>query len=139
MRARAAIAMSLVLAACSTSSTAGTSPPPPTPPISATETPAQLPVSQLGFRCRLPVYGLGEVPDGFISFPTATYASAGTHGNYYFDVAVSRWVPVQRNAVSPDGRHYAVTEELGQTATRVHIVDAATGRDAHVVTMPEQS
>jgi hypothetical protein len=76
----------------------------------------------------------------FISFPAGTLTPANDSG-YYYDRAVSRWVPVYRQAVSPDGRLYAYVHTDGTLfgTAQLHIVDASTGRDTRVVTMPDVS
>jgi hypothetical protein len=50
----------------------------------------------------------------------------------YYDRAVSRWLPVGRSQVAPDGRHYAYTTggiSLTGGPPRLHVVDAATDAD----------
>src|SRR3977135_2843579 len=68
-------------------------------------TPSGLPPPVGRFSCRLPI----GAPDGqgaFITFPAATVSfdpkGSGLHGNggAYYDRAVSRWLPVNRSAVS---------------------------------------
>jgi hypothetical protein len=79
------------------------------------------------------------INDAFIDFPAGTLTPAGT-GSYYYDWVVERWLPVARRQVSSDGRQYAITKyiELSQPPImRVHVVDAATGVDAQVTTMPD--
>jgi hypothetical protein len=76
---------------------------------------------------------------GFLAFPAGSYRRDLTASPRpgYFDRAVSAWLPVGRQAVSPDGLHYAVTAEgvLGrdgvtvQTPATLHIVAASTGAD----------
>jgi hypothetical protein len=55
----------------------------------------------------------------------------------YYDRAFSRWLPVPRQGVSPDGRHYAYGMPApNQTkAATMHVVDVATGAD-HVFAAP---
>jgi hypothetical protein len=80
-----------------------------------------------------------QVNDAFIDFPNLTTTPAG-QGGYYYDQPVGRWVPVTRQTVSPDGRRYAYTEGWtadSPAAPRAHIVDASTGTDLRVVTMPD--
>jgi hypothetical protein len=95
-----------------------------------------LPLTGTGLSCRLPI----STPDGqgaFISFPAATvsFDPAGkglqARGGAYYDRAYSRWLPVPRQAVSPDGKHYAYTEAASdQTkAPKIHVVDVTTGGD----------
>jgi hypothetical protein len=96
-----------------------------------------LPLSTLDFGCVLPVYRpTGASTGAFISFPAGTLAPANESG-YYYDRAVSRWVPVYREAISPDGRLYAYTEGGPFAVAHLHIVDASTGHDIRVVTMPD--
>ena len=81
------------------------------------------------FSCRLPIFANGPGSGGFIVFPDRTFigdprsgvalppsgASPPPQGPYgqplffglSYDRAVSRWVPVQRSWVAPDGKHYA--------------------------------
>jgi hypothetical protein len=108
----------------------------PTPQPSPTPV-ADLPLTKVDFSCRLPisisVSGAG-IPskNGFVSFPSGvvTIDPAGK-GGAYFDRAFSRWLPVARNAVSPDGSHYAYVD-LGDGVFNVHVVDVRTGTD-HVL------
>jgi hypothetical protein len=74
-----------------------------------------LPLSTVSFSCRLPIYTEGTVvEDSFITFPDGAISPTpvGT-GGMYFDRAFSRWLPVPRSAVSPDGVSYAYIE-IGQ-------------------------
>jgi hypothetical protein len=88
----------------------------------------------------LPAYRRGgEETNWFIDFPALSVSIASEHGTFY-DTAVSRWLPVFQNQVSPDGRRYAYTEGWSAsppTAPRVHVVDAGTGADIRVVAMPD--
>jgi hypothetical protein len=100
-----------------------------------------LPLAKVDFHCSLPVYKFdgNRLTNAFIAFPTLAITPAG-EGGYYYDRVVTRWLPVFRQRVSPDGRRYAYS--AGWTANppvapRVHIVDAATGADLRVVTMPD--
>jgi hypothetical protein len=61
----------------------------------------------------------------------------GSAWGLYYDRAFSRWLPVPRQAVSPDGKHYAygmVAPDQKKVPT-VHVVDVATGTD-HVFATP---
>ena len=103
--------------------------------------PSTLPVGPVDFNCKLPVWSSegARVNDAFIQFAAGTRSPAG-EGGYYYDEVVARWLPVRRDAVSPDGRRYAYTEgwSAGPAgAPRVHIADAATGADIRVAQMPE--
>jgi hypothetical protein len=98
-------------------------------------------LTTVDFRCSLPVYSTAgpKLIDTMVVFPTLTTVPGG-EGSYYYDRAVSRWLPVTRNAVSPDGRRYAYSEGWAVTPAavpRIHIVDAATGMDIRVITMPD--
>jgi hypothetical protein len=94
---------------------------------------ADLPLSTLSFSCRLPVYKADAgFTDWFVSFPagTATIDPAGNNGRY-FDRAYSRWVPVTRNGVSPDGAHYASIDYTGSDFV-LHVIAVASGKDAPI-------
>lgn len=111
-------------------------------------------VSTIGFSCRLPVFvdiGPGQ-PGGFVSFPSRTVkpdpaaAKVGSIASpgrelvgyfyvHYYDRAFSRWLPVSRNDVSPDGTHYAYTDRaIADTQNpparaTIHVVSVKTGVD----------
>jgi hypothetical protein len=128
----------LLLAACAAPSTAET---PVTLTSPATDAAGQLRLTTVDFHCSLPVYSYSgpRLIDAMVALPTLT-TTPGGEGGYYYDREVGRWLPVTRQAVSPDGRRYAYAEGWAVTppvAPRVHIVDAATGTDIHVVTMPD--
>jgi hypothetical protein len=98
---------------------------------------AAYPLATVDFSCVLPVYGGSG--SAFISFPSRG-RTAATETGYYFDRAVSRWVPVYRQAVSPDGRRYAYTDGWSASPPanpRLHIVDVATRAELRVATMPD--
>lgn len=106
-----------------------------------TPSPPALPRTRVDFTCRLPAYSRDgtQINDFFIDFPTLTITPAGQDG-YFYDRVVNRWLPVTSHGVSPDGLRYAYTEGWSVTpsvAPRVHIVDAASGSDLRVVTMPD--
>ena len=143
--ARAAIAFLLLVTACSSSvsthaSTSAATPSPTVVASGSTSPDSTLPLTTLDFACRLPVYApVSGIPDAFVTFPAASVSDAGK-GGYYFDAAVNRWLPVPRAAVSPDGRRYAYTEGWSASPAskpRVHVVNAATGADIRVATMPD--
>jgi hypothetical protein len=147
----AVLVVALMLAACSpgprpvASSSPGATPTigaSASPTLAATPAASDLPLSTLGFSCRLPI----NTPDNqgaFVSFPTGAVSFdpqgrgvAGSWGLYY-DRAFSRWLPVPRQAVSPDGRHYAYGERGADQSqvSKMHVVDIATGVD-HVFATP---
>ena len=135
----AVIAAGLILAACSQQdgkgSPVGAVNSPPMTSASPSPSPSSLPVTPPAFACRMPVYayGAGKIVDSFINFPSGTETPdpAGKQG-MYFDRAYSRWVPVPRNAVSPDGRRYVYIDLPQAGVVTVHIVDVPTGKD-HVI------
>ncbi|HKW58272.1 MAG TPA: hypothetical protein VJR46_00740 [Candidatus Dormibacteraeota bacterium] len=97
-----------------------------------------LPVSAVGFSCRLPVYQAeGGIADEFLSFPgtTLTVDPSG-HNGRYFDVAYSRWVPAPRGAVSPDGAHYASIDYTGSDFV-LHLIAVVGGKDAPIHLPPQ--
>jgi len=113
----------------------------PPSPMTTQAWPPILPLSQVDFSCRLPVLDVSKpgVNDAFITFPAGTLTPAGTDG-WNYDWAVERWLPVGRNAISPDGRRYAIARDWSPgppAPTRVHVVDAATGADLRVTVMPD--
>ena len=113
------------------------SPTPPSPVASPSPIPspssaafADLPLTTLGFSCRLPiVWDDASLNDIFISFPDGkTSLDPNSHG-FYFDRAVSRWLPVSRRAVSSDGASYA-TIEPGNNDFLLHVVATVTGKES---------
>ncbi len=102
---------------------------------------AGLTLSTVDFTCRLPVLDFTSpgISDAFIEFPAATFTPAGV-GGWHYDWAVGRWLPVARRDASPDGRRYAIARGRSlspPSPTRIHIVDAATGADIRVASMPD--
>lgn len=122
-------------------------------PSAAPSTPSSSP-SALRLSCRLPitVQGGQARSGGFINFPSGSFtADPGsaevnsilppgrefvdqTYALYY-DRAFSRWLPVRRNAVEPDGAHFAFTDRAAgnppgtQADTTLHVVDVRSGLD----------
>ena len=89
-------------------------------------------------KCRLPFLqsGPAQPTAGFVSFPGGSFKADPTAGQTagYFDVALSKWLPVVRQAVSADGLLYATTtagtvDKSGtvQAPATLNIVTAATG------------
>ncbi|GAC1659048.1 MAG: hypothetical protein NVS9B1_20350 [Candidatus Dormibacteraceae bacterium] len=82
--------------------------------------------------CRLPIVA-GPGGGGFLTFPGGHYDSdpasnvtlpgsqAGANG-YSYDVALSRWLPVPRALVAPDGRSYVYQRDDG-----IHVQDLTSG------------
>jgi hypothetical protein len=100
--------------------------------------PGDLPLTRVSFSCRLPIVipppadgSVHKSTNAFLAFPSrsVTIDASGNDGRY-FDRAFSRWLPVGRQAVSPDGTHYAFTD-LGQQQDQfvIHIVDVVSRQD----------
>jgi hypothetical protein len=110
------------------------------------------PTGPLGFSCQLPIYrvatgtptqsqvGFLSLPGGGVTLQPAPSLPAGSTitidqtgpkplypGAFYFDRAVSTWVPVARGAVSPDGSHYAFMSFPAIDRGVMNVVDVATG------------
>ena len=142
------LALVLLTAACggaaepqanATISASATPPSAATPSAKPVPSPTPVtPIARVGFACRLPFVRRVDSTHnqaGFITFPAGTFAGdpqAGANAAYY-DPAVSRWLPVGREAVAPDGLRYAFTTGGSVTATpaapRLHVVDAMTASD----------
>jgi hypothetical protein len=111
--------LALVFAACSQTQPAGNN--------SVTPSPVS---------CRLPISisdGQGHVQGAFLDDLTGkvTVDQNGTGGAFY-DHAFSRWLPVDRHAVSPDGRRYVYVDWKvpGTTARQqLHQVDLPAGSE----------
>jgi hypothetical protein len=91
-------------------------------------------VSNVSFSCRLAIYtqtGYEGSPDfsrqgAFITFPSATMAiDPKGQGGGYFGRAFNIWLPVTREAVSPDGAHYAYADT---NQDLLHVVDVVGGK-----------
>jgi hypothetical protein len=120
------------------SSIAAASPLPSPLPTARTAPPFPLaPLTHVDFSCRLPVIMAWGFEYSFIDFPSRRQSATSSPGNIYYDPIVDRWLPVPRNLWSPDGRQYAITDIPPGTPSRVHIVDAASGTDVRVFTMPD--
>lgn len=129
----------LMLAACSQTApvTARPSLTPPSPSPASTPAPSDLPLAAVSFSCRLAILttdGQGafvSLPAGTVSLDPNGRGLLGNGGTYY-DRAFSRWLPVQRQAVSPNGAQYAYQEyKVPGTPgrARLHVVDVPTGKD----------
>jgi hypothetical protein len=138
MRVRWTVGLIVLAAACTAPSTVQNPAAGASPSLTSTGT---LPITAVDFRCALPVFSIvaSRLQNAFISFPTLTTTVAGGGGRY-FDRAVSRWVPVSRQSVSPDGLQYSYTDGWNVSPPvppRVHVVDASTGLDIRAFSMPD--
>ena len=135
--------LAVVLSACAQPQGNPTAAVSASPAQSASQAPASptavpdLPLTNVGFSCRLPVYDSegSTITDGFIQFPTGdlTIDPSGGGKGMYFDEAYSRWLPTWRQAISPDGTRYAYVEISQETGIYfIHIVDVATGTDRSI-------
>lgn len=114
----------------------------PSPAASQSPVPGDLPLSQVSFSCRLPI-NTYDNHGAFVTFPTGAVSfdpqvrGVGSSWGLYYDRAFSRWLPVPRQAVSPDGKHYAYGERGADQSQvpKMHVVDIATGVD-HVFATP---
>lgn len=108
-------------------------------PVTAVNPAPPSPSGPLGLSCRLPIFtdigpanqpaqvGFLSVPDGSVTLGPAPAIPAGNPSSFYYDRAYSRWLPVGREAVSPDGRRYAYMSYQGAHSGVLTIVDVATG------------
>lgn len=153
------VALALIAIAAACTGPGATQPPAPSPVAVTSPEPipslrsAPIQIQTLGFACRLPIsvdIGPGQ-PGAFIDFPSGTVTpdpaaaeQAGSlsrpgrelveyvYGRYY-DRPYSRWLPVSRINVSPDGFHYAfadraVPEQQNPPArATMHVVAVKTG------------
>jgi|ERR1700682_2815626 len=99
--------------------------------------PGDLALSRLSFSCRLPIVippsadgHAHPATDAFLAFPSTSVTADPTgNGGLSYDRAFSKWVPVAREAVSPDGTHYAFGDLNPQAQFVIHIVDIASGQE----------
>ena len=82
--------------------------------------------------CRLPIGNRGTSGSGgFVNLPAGTF-TPDPHSRLTYDWALSKWLPVPRTWVSPDGLRYAYPEyatDGGPASSTMHIVDVVTGAD----------
>ncbi len=136
MRTTALTLLVLLIAGCGQAPTAQASTPAATPHASP---------PSVGFSCRLPVASTqpdgrgGYTEGGFLSFPGASFQGdpAANRAPAYFNRAISKWLPVDGKAVSPDGSHYATTTGgfATQQPAKLHLVEASTGKE-QVISLP---
>ena len=86
--------------------------------------------------CRLPVVTDNDA--GWVTFPAGTFQSdpkanvSLPHGSAFplsksYDKAFERWVPVPRDDISPDGKHYGYADFPAVDSSPVHVVDLPSG------------
>ena len=89
-----------------------------------------------GMTCKIPVVTDNDA--GWVTFPGGSYQpdpKANTslpHGSSFplsksYDKAVERWVPVPRDDLSPDGKHYAYADVPPVDNSPIHVVDLPSG------------
>jgi hypothetical protein len=141
-----------------------TNPPEGSPSVSSVPTAS----STISLNCQLAVYQVGRQKTGFIDFPGGNFVEdlAGVMvavppptdraaialrrtvkqpelqgpGGPFYSWSAARWLPVEREAVSPDGLRYAYAEPVWSTASypsgsRVHVVNVTTGLDSVIYEM----
>lgn len=69
--------------------------------------------------------GFVRLPGGTLTEDPAGTAAAAVRSQVFYDLAARRWVPVGREAVSPDGSKFAFVD----SATGLHLVTASSGSD----------
>jgi hypothetical protein len=142
----ALVAAMLTLVACSNGTTpvASASPssrPSPTDSAVANSSPSStsVPTVLMTINCRLPVsWGILEGQSvthkaGFLNLAEHTLVedARAPAGSRFYDRAPATWLPVNRSAVSPNGKRYAYGEGSAMlgTAGKLHLVDVGTGVD----------
>jgi hypothetical protein len=143
MRTAAALLAILAVSCSQAAPVASSATPTPSASLQVSPTPSGLPLTRVAFSCKLPIT-TADNHGAFMSFPAGTISidpqgptMTGSSWGLYYDRAFSRWLPVPRQAVSADGKHYAYGKPGGdqsQVAT-MHVVDIATGAD-HVFATP---
>jgi hypothetical protein len=142
-----AVLLLVVMSACGRqASNAGIKPASPSasanPSATATQGPSQAgtttatPAPQ-GLTCKPAVVTQNDA--GWVTFPGGSYQTdpkanvSLPHGpsgfplSKSYDKAVERWVPVTRDQISPDGKHYAYADLPAVDASPIHIVDLPSG------------
>jgi hypothetical protein len=115
--------------------------------VNSSPTPPGKPPPNLeGLACRLPViWAVGSGQNmvnkaGFLHFPDLVLSEDPTApaGSRFFNRASMSWLPVYREAVSPDGSRYAYAEGNADLSSggSLHVVDVATKADRVVYSGP---
>jgi hypothetical protein len=103
--------------------------------VAPTASTAGTPAPQV-LSCRLPV--VTDTDAGWLTFPAGTFQSdpkanvSLPHGSPFplsksYDKSFERWVPVPRDNISPDGKHYAYADFPAVDSSPVHVVDLPSG------------
>lgn len=69
--------------------------------------------------------GFIQLPEGTLTEDPAGTAAAAVRSQVFYDLAARKWVPVRREAVSPDGSQFAFVD----SATGLHLVNVSSGND----------
>ena len=110
-----------------------------TPSVMTSPTPAASPspAPVANFGCSLPTLLEGGA-DGsraraWLDVDTGAIVRdpSGTEG--FYSLAARRWLPVPRNAISPDGLSYAYVEFTPSQDDRLHVITVTTGQDSEYV------
>ena len=90
-----------------------------------------------GLTCKLAVVTQNDA--GWVTFPGGGYqpdpkanvslphGPSGFPLSKSYDKAVERWVPVTRDQISPDGKHYGYADLPAADASPIHVVDLPSG------------
>jgi len=132
----------LVLAGCSAGGNGSSGAATPTPTARATTLATAAPTPSPVAGCKLPVAS-GDAPTdgnpahgqagsgGFLAMPGGAFTK-DPQSLAAYDSAASKWLPVPRAWVSPDGTHYAWPENqpgAGPVTGIIHVVEVSTGAD----------
>jgi hypothetical protein len=69
--------------------------------------------------------GFIRLPEGTLTEDPAGTAAAAVRSQVFYDLAARKWVPVRREAVSPDGSQFAFVD----SASGLHLVTVSSGND----------
>ncbi len=106
------------------------------PSATATESASAAATAAQVMTCKLPV--VTDKDAGWVSFPGGSYQTDPkanvtlAHSSSFwpaksYDKAVERWLPVPRDQISPDGKHFAYADLPPVDNSPVHVADSSTG------------
>jgi hypothetical protein len=106
-----------------------------TAPAAGSASTAATPVAQ-GLSCKIPVVTDNDA--GWVTLPGGTYQAdlkanvKLSHGSSFplsksYDKAVEAWLPVPRDQISPDGKHFAYADVPPVDNSPVHVADSSSG------------